>query len=109
LTVSASSPSVTYGDPVPAITPSYGGFITGEGVANLTTAPSCTTTYTAASNAASAQSTSCAGGVATNYSFAYVPGTVTVNKATATIVVTPYNVTYDGAPHTATGSATGVS
>src|SRR5206468_10913985 len=29
-------------------------------------------------------------------------------KATATIVVTPYNVTYNGVPHTATGSATGV-
>jgi LPXTG-site transpeptidase (sortase) family protein len=35
--------------------------------------------------------------------------TLTVNKANATIVVTPYNVTYNGLPHTATGSATGVS
>src|SRR6185437_15902258 len=31
-----------------------------------------------------------------------------VNKATASITVTPYNVTFDGAPHTATGTATGV-
>ncbi|MGH9502144.1 MAG: Ig-like domain repeat protein [Terriglobales bacterium] len=31
-----------------------------------------------------------------------------IKKATATIVVTPYNVTYDGDPHTATGTATGV-
>src|SRR5207248_11215539 len=28
--------------------------------------------------------------------------TDTVNKANATVVVTPYNVTYDGSPHTAT-------
>ncbi|HZP83921.1 MAG TPA: Ig-like domain-containing protein, partial [Chthonomonadaceae bacterium] len=34
--------------------------------------------------------------------------TLTVSKADATIVVTPYNVTYDGNPHTATGTATGV-
>jgi hypothetical protein len=32
----------------------------------------------------------------------------TVNKANATFLVTPYGVTYDGIPHTATGSATGV-
>jgi hypothetical protein len=34
--------------------------------------------------------------------------TLTVNKADATIVVTPYNIPYDGNPHTATGTATGV-
>jgi hypothetical protein len=34
--------------------------------------------------------------------------TVTVRKANATIVVTPYNVTYDGSAHTASGTATGV-
>ena len=35
--------------------------------------------------------------------------TLTVNKADAVIVVTPYNVPYDGNSHTATGSATGVN
>jgi hypothetical protein len=37
-------------------------------------------------------------------------GTVhdSIAKANATIVVTPYSVTYDGNPHTATGTATGV-
>jgi YbbR domain-containing protein len=34
--------------------------------------------------------------------------TLTVNKANATISVTPYDVTYDGNAHTATGTATGV-
>lgn len=33
---------------------------------------------------------------------------VTVKQATATISVTPYNVTYDGLVHTATGTANGV-
>src|SRR5262249_24115888 len=31
-----------------------------------------------------------------------------INQAGATILVTPYTVTYDGNPHTATGTATGV-
>jgi hypothetical protein len=35
--------------------------------------------------------------------------TLTVNRAGASIVVTPYSVTYDGNPHTATGTATGVN
>ena len=35
--------------------------------------------------------------------------TFTVNQATASITVTPYRVTYDGAPYTASGSATGAS
>ena len=35
--------------------------------------------------------------------------TLTVNKAQATILVTPYTVTYDGNAHTATGTATGVN
>jgi len=47
-----------------------------------------------------------AGGI--NYNDA--SGTVSdhIGKATATIVVTPYNVTFDGSSHTATGTATGV-
>jgi hypothetical protein len=36
-----------------------------------------------------------------------VPQTFTINKAAATIVVTPYSVTYDGSAHAATGTATG--
>src|SRR5947199_406274 len=34
--------------------------------------------------------------------------TFTINKASATIVITPYIVTYDTAPHSASGTATGV-
>src|SRR5205085_1874051 len=35
--------------------------------------------------------------------------TDTINKADATVVVTPYNVTYNGNPHTATYTITGVN
>jgi hypothetical protein len=43
-----------------------------------------------------------------NYNDATGAGAITIKKATATINVTPYNVTYDGAPHAAAGTATGV-
>ena len=44
-----------------------------------------------------------------NYNINYLDGTLTVTKATATIVVTPYSVTYNGLAHSATGTATGVN
>ena len=37
-----------------------------------------------------------------------VPNAFTIKKAKATISVTGYSITYDGNPHTATGTATGV-
>jgi len=43
-----------------------------------------------------------------NYNINYVDGTLNVTPATATIVVTPYSVTYNGLAHSATGTATGV-
>ena len=108
--VTASSTTVTYGDAVPTITPSYSGFISGEDQNNADgfTAPTCVTNYTTTSNAGGSYYTRCSAAAATNYKFTYVDGSVTVNKATATINVTPYNVTYDGGPHTAMGTATGV-
>ena len=39
LTITASSPAVTYGSAVPAISPSYAGFVNGNTAASLTTAP----------------------------------------------------------------------
>jgi hypothetical protein len=44
----------------------------------------------------------------TNYNDQSGDVSITINKATASITVTPYNVTYDGAAHTATATATGV-
>jgi hypothetical protein len=108
LTVTAPSPTVTYGDPVPTLTSNITGFVNDEGTGVLTTQPACITTYTPTSNAGSAQTTSCSGGAAANYTFAYVAGTVTVNQASATINVTPYSVTYNGNQHTATDTDTGV-
>ncbi len=43
-----------------------------------------------------------------NYAVHETDATLTVNKANATISVTPYSVTYDSTAHTASGTATGV-
>jgi hypothetical protein len=110
LTVTASSHTVSYGDSVPTITPSYLGFVNLEDETDLGTQPTCTTTYTDGSPVSgSPYATSCSDGIDGNYSFGYVAGTVSVNKADATVVVTPYNVTYNGLPHTATYTITGVN
>ncbi|MFN6962583.1 MAG: YDG domain-containing protein [Pyrinomonadaceae bacterium] len=111
LTITASSHTVTYGDVAPTVTPTYDGFVTGEGPANLTSLPVCSTTYTQGSAAGGSYTTSCSGaaGVVTgNYAISYVNGTVTVNKATPTISVTGGTFTYDGMPHAASGFAYGL-
>jgi hypothetical protein len=77
LTITASSATMVLHGAVPAITPSYSGFVNGDTAASLTTAPTCTTTATSSSPAGS-YPTSCAGAVDGNYTISYVGGTVTV-------------------------------
>ena len=84
LTITASSPSMTYGGTVPAITPSYSGFVNGETTSSLTPAPTCTTTATSSSNAGT-YPTSCSGAIDPNYTFSYTSGTLTITKATLTV------------------------
>ncbi|MBX2966255.1 MAG: gliding motility-associated C-terminal domain-containing protein [Cyclobacteriaceae bacterium] len=80
LTVTADNKSKSYGAAVPALTISYSGFVNGENASVLDTAPIATTTAMAASNVGNYPIT-VAGGVADNYTFSYVPGTLTINKA----------------------------
>jgi hypothetical protein len=87
LTITASSGTMTYGGPVPAITPSFSAFVLGQtNLTALTTQPTCSTTATNASPVASYPST-CSGAVAPNYAISYTPGTVTVGKANSTTVI----------------------
>ena len=62
LKITASSPAMTYGGAVPAITPSYSGFENGDGAGNLSTAPTCSTTAKSSSPAGNYPS-SCTGAV----------------------------------------------
>jgi hypothetical protein len=109
LTVTASSSTVQYGQPV-TITPSYSGFVAGDTAASLTTKPTCTSTAPANSGPGT-YGTSCSGAVDTNYLINYVGGTLTVTKAATTLTAAPlrkglltltYSATltrtFDGAP-----------
>jgi hypothetical protein len=88
LSITASSHTVAYGAAVPEITPAYSGFVNGD-TSSVVTAPTCSTTYTTTTSVGSLPATSCSGASANNYSFAYTPGVITIEKAVqATLVGT---------------------
>jgi hypothetical protein len=89
LSVTASSPSVTFGDPIPTISPTYSGFVNSENASSSSfttglTAPTCTTVYTTTSAPGSAPTTSCSGGSAANYTFSFVSGNVLISNPLST-------------------------
>jgi hypothetical protein len=102
LTITASSPSMTYGGTVPAITASYSGFVNEDSSASLTALPTCTTTATSSSPVGS-YPTTCSGAADANYStINYVSGTVTVNPALVTVTASSPSMTYGGTVPTIT-------
>jgi hypothetical protein len=87
LTITASSPSITYGAAVPAITPSYQGLVAGDTPASLQRAPTCSTSATSTS-APGTYPTSCSGAVDADYKITYVAGEVTITQALTTLTYT---------------------
>lgn len=79
LTVSADDKSMIYGDPVPALTAHFSGFVLSETAAVLTGAPALSTTATSTSAPGAYVITIAQGTLASpNYAFTFVPGTLTV-------------------------------
>ena len=98
LTVTASSPTTTYGT-VAAITPGYAGFVNGDTPSALTTNPTCSTTQAASSPiATSFYASSCTGAADTNYTISYVSGAVTVTAAPLLITASSGSVAYGSTP-----------
>lgn len=93
MTLTASSPTVSYGTASVTITPSYSGFVNSQNALSsaFTTglsAPSCTSTYTNTSAVSSSPSTTCSSGSSTNYLFStYTSGSVIITRATPTIAL----------------------
>ena len=88
LTITASSAAMIYGGAVPAITPSYSGFVLGQGPANLTGTVTCSTNATSTSPVnGNPYPSSCLGATSTDYAITYVPGVVTVGQATTTTTI----------------------
>ena len=106
LTITAGSPSMTYGGAVPAIAPGYAGFVNGDSAASLTVAPTCTSAASS-SSAAGTYATGCSGAVDANYSISYQPGTLTITAAALTITAGDQQMTYGGVVPALTASYAG--
>ena len=95
--VQADDKSRLYGQTNPVFTASYSGFVDGEDTNILTGAPSLTTTADTNSSVGSYTITSALGGlVATNYSFVFSNGTLTIDKTPLSITANDDSKTYDG-------------
>jgi outer membrane protein OmpA-like peptidoglycan-associated protein len=110
LTVTAPSPTVTYGDTAPTLTATIAGWVNSETSTVLTTVPTCSTSYTNTSHANTAPSVTCTGAVDDNYAFTYVSGAFTINKAaqdTVTVSATDAQLTWQPGPSLATTTLVG--
>src|SRR5208282_3893715 len=105
LTVTASSGTMAYGGTVPTMTPSYSGFVNGQG-ASVVSGTTCSTTATASSPVGSYPS-SCTGATAANYTITPVNGSVAVTAAALTITASSGTMTYGGTVPTISPSYSG--
>ncbi len=94
LMITASSHAVTYGDTPPTITPSYSAFAYAESPTDLTTSPTCGSTYTVTSTALVNVATNCASAASPNYEISYTAGTITIAKQPTTVVFTTSSLTH---------------
>ncbi len=98
LTITANNQTKVYGAALPALTVTYGGFVSGDTAASLTTAPTVNTTATAASHVAgSPYAITASGAVDSNYNISYVGGSLTITPAPLTITANNQTKVY-GAP-----------
>jgi hypothetical protein len=97
LTVTAENKSITYGDNVPELTLIYDGFVLSENIDALTNVPIASTQATSVSDAG-AYPITVSGGMATNYNFSYVNGTLNIGKASAQIELSNLEQERDGSP-----------
>jgi hypothetical protein len=88
LTVTASNQSKTYGSLNPALTYTYSGFLGTDNVSVIDSQPTVSTTATQFSNVGTYPITPL-GGADNNYSFTYLNGTLTINKASQIITFNP--------------------
>ncbi|QEH32331.1 FG-GAP repeat protein [Aquisphaera giovannonii] len=109
LTITADNQSKVYGAAIPSLTASYSGFVNGDTAASLTAAPTLTTAATAGSSVAGGPyAITAAGAVDSNYSFTYVPGSLTVTAAPLTITADNQSKVYGAALPTLTASYSGL-
>ncbi len=109
LTVTANNASRLYGDPNPAFSYTFSGFVNGDTAAVVSGTASCSTTATPTSPVGSYPITCTQGTLAaTNYVFAFVAGSLTVNPAPLTVTVNNASRAYGSVNPTFTGTITGL-
>ncbi|RKR04803.1 gliding motility-associated-like protein [Flavobacterium sp. 90] len=106
LTVTADNKTKVYGDANPTLTVSYAGFVNGDTVTSLTTAPSVSTTALVVSGVGSYPITA-TGAVNPNYAFTYVNGNLSINTANLTVTADDQTKTYGSANPTFTVAYSG--
>lgn len=108
LTVTANNQSKTYGAANPTLTHTYSGFVNGDTSAVLTGTPAISTAATTSSPVGSYTITAAVGSLAAaNYQFAFVNGTLTINKATLTVTADNKSRAYNTANPTFTYTPSG--
>lgn len=99
---------MTYGGTVPVLGYTYTGLVNKD--TSATFSGSLASTATSSSNVGSYPITQGTLAATGNYTIGtYDPSTLSIAKANAIVVVTPYSVVYNGAAHTATGIATWIN
>lgn len=95
LNITASSPTVSYGDAIPTITPTYSVLVNSDTSA-VVIGLICSTSYTTSSIVGSLPATICSGGSASNYTISYTTGAVIIQQAsqTSALVVSSITGTY---------------
>jgi hypothetical protein len=110
LTVTAANQTMNYGGTLPSLTYSFTGFVNGDTASVVSGTASLSTTAVATSPAGSYPITAAQGTLAaSNYSFAFVNGTLTVAKAPLTATVSPSTKVYGSANPQFTVAYTGLA
>jgi len=93
LTITAPNLTIAPGAAIPALTPTYSGFVNGQNASSLTTSASCITTATSSSPAGTYPIT-CSGAVDSNYTISYASGTLTI--AQVKVLLSGLSISVDG-------------
>jgi hypothetical protein len=88
LTITASSATIFYGQAIPAVTPSFSGFVLGQGPSVLGSGLTCVVPATIASDAGT-YTTFCVGATDANYAISYVNGSLLIKPAPTSLAATP--------------------
>jgi hypothetical protein len=109
LTVAAASPTITYGQPVPAYTAAYSGFLNGDTASIVSGTPSLTTNPATPVDAGAYTIITAVGTLSVpNYSLKFVNGTLTIQQAPVNVsMAASPSPAAQGSPVQLTASVTG--